>query len=225
MQQGLSLSPAELEVALRLVTHFPRGMGVEFLKKINGARAEVLREAIRKMVEGLACCARGATEQAPVPGKLLELVKTISVPAITEFRAAEKFRPGETVDGVEISRSMGTNFRTHFLPKIEENVPATKIRVHKLLRNSKDLNIRAEIGEENEETTLGQLWGSLKLQGCGQDGVLLAKYGFPNIFYIRDVEGNLWAVGVCWFGDGWFLNAYSVGSQNEWFADFRVFSR
>ncbi len=222
-QQGLN--GAELEAALRFVTHFPRGMDADHLRKINGARAEVLEEAIRKMVESLASCAHGATEQAPAPAtKLLELVKLVPVPAVTEFVAALKFKVGETVDGVKISRSMGDNFKRFFLPKIEENVPATEIRVHKLLRNSKDLGIRAEIGEKKEETTLGQLWETLKLQGNGQDGGLLTNEK-ANIFYITGDDGNLWAVYALWYDGGWRLNADSVGHPSGWIADRQVCSR
>lgn len=184
------------------------------------------QEAIRKMVKNLTGCALGATEQVSTPrGQvLLELVRTISVPAIPEFRTADKFKVGETVDGVRISSIMGSNFTQFFLPKVERNVPATEIRVHKLLQNSRDLGIRAEIGEEKEETTLGHLWERLKLQGNGQDGVLLTN-GWANIFYIRDTEGKLWAVCARWYDDGWGLSANSVGDPRGWLAARRVCSR
>lgn len=182
--------------------------------------------AIRKMVENLTGSVCGATEQVPTPEKrkLLELVRTVSVPGISEFRATDKFKVGETVDGVKISQYMGDNFKKFFLPKIESNVPATEIRVHKLFRKSRDLGIRAEIGEGKEETTLGQLWEMLKLQGNGQDGVLLTN-GWANIFYIRDINGNLWAVYAHWYGVGWDLNADSVESPSGWRAGGQVCSR
>ena len=169
--------------------------------------------------QGLTC-----GEGAKVATPILRPLTTVSVSAVPEFRAADKFRVGETVDGVKVSRYMGDNFKEHFLLKVEENVNAVEIRVHELLRNSRDLGIRAEIGEEREETTLAHLWELLKLQGNGQQGVLLTDRR-TNIFYVRDVKGILWAVGADWGGDGWRLDAHSVEDPYEWGAGRHVCSR
>ncbi len=222
MRQGLS--PAELEATQRIQILFPRGMTDEVLRVINGASAEMLKFGILAMIKSLTGSAGGATEQEPVPEKLLKLVRTVPVPAIAEFRAADKFRPGETVDGVKISRSMGDNFRTHFLPKIERSVLTIEIKVSKLLEGSLDADILAGIDREKRVITLGQLWEILKLQGGGQKGALLTN-GWANIFYILDIHGNLWAVSALWYGDGWALYADSVGSPREWDADDRICSR
>jgi hypothetical protein len=156
--------------------------------------------------------------------KLLEFVTTVTVPAVSKFVAADHFKRGETVDGVKCY--LWDNFREHFLGKIEKNVAGCDIRVHKLLRSSRDLGIRSEIGEDKEETKLANLWSLLKLQGKGEKGALLTN-GYANIFYVRDTEDMLWAVGARWRAGyrGWYLYANSVEYPREWFAGFRVCSR
>lgn len=156
--------------------------------------------------------------------KILGFVTTVKVDGVKEFIAADKFKAGETVDRVKYYPSFGDNFTKYLLPKVERNVVAVDLRVHKLLRNSLDLGIRAEIGEDNEETSLAHLHQCLKRQGNGEKGDLLTN-GWANIFYIRDTDGNLWAVSACWGDGGWRLAAGSVVHPNDWDADGQVFSR
>ena len=156
--------------------------------------------------------------------KLLEFVTPVKITAVKKFVASDHFKAGQTVDGVNYYSSFGDNFNAHFLPKVEENIQATDLRVHKLLRNSKDLGIRAEIGEDKEETNLAHLHQCLKRQGNGEEGALLTN-GYANIFYVRDTNGNLWAVSAYWYDDGWRLRADSVGYSDDWYAGSQVFSR
>jgi len=83
--------------------------------------------------------------------KLLEFVTSVKVPAVKKFVASDHFKAGKTVDGVKYYSVFGDYFNKHFLPKVEEDVPATDLRVQRLLRNSRDLGIRTEIGENREE--------------------------------------------------------------------------
>lgn len=156
--------------------------------------------------------------------KLLQFVTSVAVSTTQRFVAADHFKHGEVVDGVKLY--LGDNFRTHFFTKVEENVQGGDIRVHKLLRASRDLNIRAEIGEEREETQLAHLWGLLKLQASGEEGALLTN-GYANIFYIRDNKDVLWSVNARWYSDDreWGLGADSVARPDEWHADSFVCSR
>lgn len=147
--------------------------------------------------------------------KLLEFITTVTVPATKRFIAKDHFKIG-TTDGVKIAY-LGDNFKKVFLSgdgKIEENVTGGDIRVYKLLSSSRDLGIRSEIGEENEETFLAHLKSLLKLQGSGEEGALLIN-GYANIFYIRDTEGVLGAVGADWYGVGWYVYARSVGGAGR----------
>ncbi len=140
--------------------------------------------------------------------KLLEYVTTVTTTAFKQFVAKDFFKLGVT-DGVNITY-LGETFKKVLLSgkgKIEKNVEACDIRVHKLTRSSRDLAIRYEIGEDNGETNLATLWSFLKLQGT--------KGGW-FIFYIRDDEGILWAVSACWFGDGWDVDVYSVAYRDGW---------
>jgi len=61
-------------------------------------------------------------------------------------------------------------------------------------------------------------------QGNGEDGILLTN-GYANIFYIRDIKGVFWAVDCDWSGDGWSVDASSVGSPSGWGGGNQVFSR
>ncbi|TSC83492.1 MAG: hypothetical protein G01um101417_543 [Parcubacteria group bacterium Gr01-1014_17] len=155
---------------------------------------------------------------------LLEFVTSVTVPGVDKFIAADHFKHGETVDGVRCY--LWEDFQKHFLGKTEENVAGCDIRIHKLLKGSRDLGIRSEIGEEKEEIKLANLWSMLKLQSKGESGALLIN-GYANIFYVRDTEGTLWAVSAYWRADyrEWRLFAYSIGYQNEWSAGYQVCSR
>lgn len=159
-----------------------------------------------------------------VANKLLKLVTTVKVGAVKQFIAADYFRTGQVVDGVKYSTLFGDNFNKHLLPKIEENVQKARLQVHKLLKGSKDLSIRMEIGEDKEETTLTHLHQLLKVQGNGQKGTLLTN-GYANIFYICDISGILWAVYADWYVDGWRLSAFSVENPYPWGAGAQVCSR
>ena len=46
-----------------------------------------------------------------------------------------------------------------------------------------------------------------------------------NIFYVKDKNDVLRAVGVIWDGDGWRVRAYSVSYPSRWVGGPRVFSR
>lgn len=146
--------------------------------------------------------------------KLLEYVTSVTVPSEKRFVVDDYFKDGEVVDGVKMY--LGGNFKKRFGGKVEENVAPCDIRVHKLLRASRDLDIRHELGEESEETCLAHLWYFLKLQG---------DKGGWFIFYIRDAEDVLWAVDADWRGDGWGVGAYSVEDRVRWNADGCVCSR
>lgn len=154
--------------------------------------------------------------------KLLEFVTSVTVPSSKRFAAADHFKHGEVVDGVQCY--LWDNFKKQFGTKVEENVEECEIRIHTLLAPARDLPIRAEMGEEREETKLAHLWYLLTLQPNGKAGALLTN-GSANIFYIRDTENILWAVCAYWFGDEWSLGASSVGNPNGWSEGHRVCSR
>lgn len=165
---------------------------------------------------------------------LLEPLKsTIETPAVEEFRAIDNFRVTSDKDrktAEVVIGFIGDNFKNAYLGKggkIEENIPAGKLQVNKLRRASVDGPIIAELGGEAlAETTLAEMFHTLKLQGRGQKGALLTN-GYANIFYVRDTEGNLWAVGCRWdsgYGD-WLVDAYSFTLPSRWDAGRQVLVR
>ena len=152
---------------------------------------------------------------------LLRFVTTISVPGVPKFVAKDRF-----VSSGTITFYLDDNFKTHFLSKVEENVPAADLAVHTLTSYSLDEPIRKELGAQREETTLAYLYELLSRQPKGESGVLLTN-GYATIFYIKDANGKLWAVGVGWdsrYGE-WHVRADSITYPDEWHGGYRVFSR
>lgn len=163
-------------------------------------------------------------ETAKAAQKLLEFVTSVTLHPVKHFEAAEHFTHGETVKGVRCY--LWDSFRTRFGAKVERDIAGGEIRVHKILRQSRNLEIRAEITKEKEETFLAHIWQMLKLQPGGEAGALHVN-GLANIFYVRDIEGALWAVYVSWHADTreWSLGALSVERADGWHADCQVCSR
>lgn len=163
---------------------------------------------------------------APVPQPILAHVTVVEVAGIGKFTAADHFKEDTSKKATVAIGWLGDNFKSHFLGKIEENVPATTLRVHCLTRDSLDKDIRAELTPETEETTLTCLWNLLSKQPRGQKGILLTD-GRANVFYIKDARGNLWAVGAGWDSpDGrWRVHAPSVTDPRGWLEGDQVFSR
>ncbi|MEX2405065.1 MAG: hypothetical protein WD579_00515 [Candidatus Paceibacterota bacterium] len=162
----------------------------------------------------------------PEKPRILEFFSTTTARGAKEFIAKDNFREGKETDGVSIIW-LGSNFKSHFLGKIEENVEDTELKIHRLREYSRDIPIIHELGgEEIVETSLSHLWSLLKRQGQGEDGDLLTN-GYANIFYIRDSQGVLWAVRALWFSGrrGWYVEAYSIEYPSRWDGGYQVFSR
>lgn len=156
--------------------------------------------------------------------KILTLVATVKDVAVESFVALDKFREGKTTDGVRVAW-FGDNFKKNFLGKTEKSVAPTTLRIQKLEKNSPDAPILTDLGD-TADTFLANLWELLKKQGSGQKGILLVN-GYANIFYIRDVHNELWAVHASWDAgnDGWYVGADSVTSPGGWDAGCQVVSR
>lgn len=136
---------------------------------------------------------------------------TVTVPATAEsFVVKERLVLGDSPRVVWL----GDNFQGWFASKTEESMVETELCYARITGPWVDDPTPAELGE-NVETTLAQAWQLLKLQPNGQEGVLLNN-GWANVFYIRDAGGTLRGVHVIWHGDGWHVDAYSVGDLREW---------
>ncbi len=178
---------------------------------------EKLKIALQGIVEG-------RFDNGKVAESILEFVGTVAIQALPKFVAKDNFaqNTGEKAK-VKISY-VGDNFKAWFGDKIEEPVAEHTLRYAKLLKSSVDGPIRAEIGADHEETTLGAVHALMGLQPNGEDGVLL-KNGYANIFYVKDVGGTLQAVRVGWDDDGWNVSASSVTNPGGWGDGYQVFSR
>lgn len=206
-----------------LVRELP-GLMRDFMKKVLGENGQEWIEAFKRFLKKQNPWA----EITKPKSNLLEFVTEVTLPVIATFSTKDHFKVGE-VDGVKIGW-LGENFQKHFLAgdgKVETNVAEATLRIYRLKKWSVDGPVIAELGgEEVAETTLAQIFEMMKAQGKGQKGNLLTN-GYANIFYIRDVNGILWAVDCNWGtsrGD-WDVSAYSVASPYGWGADGRVVSR
>lgn len=172
---------------------------------------------IKKIAEELAKLMNVAKE---ADSELLDFVEIVEIPSTGKFAVDDHF----TKDSKEVKIAwIGDNFRNNFSSKVEEAQAETTLRVSKLKKNSLDMPIIAELGSRTE-TTLANIWQMLKKQANGEFGKLLVN-GCANIFYVRDAKAVLWAVGVDWCGDGWYVFARSVTLPGEWHEGRQVFSR
>ncbi|MDO8495220.1 MAG: hypothetical protein Q7S32_01675 [bacterium] len=153
--------------------------------------------------------------------ELLRQIATVSSSAITKFVAKDVFTTKNKSVKIYF---VGDNFKKVMLDKVESGIEATTLIVSKLEKASLDVPILSELGDR-AETTLGQLYGLLMAQPNGEAGSLLTN-GYANIFYIRGIDGNLWAVVADWSsGSGWDVSAHSIGFPRRWSAGHQVVSR
>lgn len=177
---------------------------------------------IRNVVNGTA----KIVDIEKVAPKILKLLGTLSLPAIHgKFVARHRFVI-DTKENAKVKFSyFGPNFVNWFMDKSEDSIGATKLCGYKLLEDSVDAPIVAELGGEGKvETTLQELYSALKKQRKGEKGDLLAD-GWWNIFYVRDAKGTLRAVYVRWDGVGWRVFAHEVSNPVTWGAGSHVFTR
>ena len=158
---------------------------------------------------------------------ILKFVSTVVVPATsTQFVAKDKFVVDTSATATVKISHLGEDFRTWYLGKTEEPLPEQVLRYAKLRKASLNTSIIAELGgEEKAETTLSELYLLMEEQKNGKDGPLLTSTYWWNIFYIKDVQGELRSVGVNWCSGGWDVGSVSVGSQSSWADVDQVFYR
>jgi hypothetical protein len=154
--------------------------------------------------------------------RLLRYVGSVSVPEFESFFSADHLREGQPVGRLQITW-IGSNFRKHFLGKIEGHKPARELDVYQLKVFANDSAIISDIGRP-VEVTLHDIWVLLKRQLHGQHG-LLRTDARPNVFYVRGALGKLWAVDTVWSGAGWEIGASRLDDPRLWHRDINVISR
>lgn len=166
---------------------------------------------------------KGRQDGAPKPERTYKLLQPLTQLASepTTFKADDTFFTKKT--GVKITY-VGDNFKSWFAGKVEESVEPAQLSPFKLTKDALGRDIIAELGgEEAAEVNLVDVWRLMERQANGENGALLTN-GWSNIFYVRDKDNVLRAVGVDWDSNGWGVGA-DVLAYNTWRADCVVFSR
>ena len=115
--------------------------------------------------------------------KLLAFIITVSVSAHKRFVMKDHLKSANI-------GWTGDNFKRVMLDKIEENVPAGEINIHRLEKNSLDPEIMAEMGPEKRVTCLANFVEMIGKQSKGQEGPLLTD-GSANVAYIVGTDGSI----------------------------------
>ncbi len=154
---------------------------------------------------------------------LLELVATVTVPAMPAFDVATHFRVMTEEERETAEVSIGwMNYQARALvetwAEAEPEILETTLRIHELRRKSKNDQIVVELGEQ-ATTTWAQMYEMMSRQDRGQGGKLLVN-GWMNIFYIPDTKGMVWTVLCNRDPDchAWHIYAYPLHYPNVWYA-------
>lgn len=109
---------------------------------------------------------------------------------------------------------LGDDFQKWF-KGVEVKIPKKAKLYSKVLgKQMLDKEILEEL--KPSELTLGEVAYAIKN--------ILKKEDWA-IFYVRDKDNELRAVGVGWHGGGWSVRAFSVSGPDGWNDGYRVFSR
>ena len=189
----------------RLVLCDASGPLKDLLEKLSGEDGERWLERLKKTL-------RESSD-------LLRRVAMVSVSAMKRFVANDSAKKKANIGWTS------ADFDRFFGGKIEENVEATNLAVHRLEKASLDAPILAELGAR-ATTPLAYLFELMEKQSKGEDGVLLVN-GYANIMYAIGNDGNVWAVLALWYsGNGcWRVYARSVEHPHRWGAGYQILSR
>ena len=218
-----------LSKALREFTTGPLN---QLIVNLGGQDGDQWEQQLKQFLRKEPCWTNGNVTQVAPPKptpSILELVSTVGVAATTsKFVAKDKFVVNTKRNAQVKISAVWDNFTAWFLSgngKTEDPISEQVLRYHKLRQSSVDGPIIDELGgAEKSETTLSEMFSLMEKQGKGEDGVLLNN-GYANIFYIRDQNAVLRAVGVYWLDDGWGVDAFSVEGPDRWRDGYQVFSR
>ncbi|QOZ25529.1 hypothetical protein [Bradyrhizobium sp. CCBAU 51753] len=148
---------------------------------------------------------------------------TSAIPRAEKFIAREHFKEDiASSASVKISW-LGATFAQRFTNKVEDDIGGASLQTYVLSTASSDKEILARLGASHE-SRLADVWCALTRQPNGNSGPLEIN-AKPNVFYVRDLAGELGAVDVLWGGVGWEIGASPVSDKPRWPAGTRVFSR
>lgn len=179
-----------------------------------------MNRALQLIVEGQFPGAKGPEPVAKV-GAILKPFTTVDLPSVKRYSLKNTLKKG-VVNGVKIAWVDPDIFKV-FGDWVEEEVPATTLRVSQLTKNAASPSILSELGEDVAVTTWAHDWEILKMQGQGQSRPLRTD-GWANLSYKKSQDGKFWLLDRFLYVDGWYFSLYSASNSHEWDADSHVVS-
>ena len=175
------------------------GLKLDIANKLRGDEADEVHQNLTNAL-------KMSTALPIVQVELLQDIgEPIEFPAVERFVTAEHFVLNKDRE-VPISY-LGDNFKQWLLGLTETNVPAITVRQRKLLKQSVDTPILTALGGEiKAKTFMAHVHEFLKT----------ADRTKWYLFYITTVSGTVCALYAGWYGDGWYLDAYSVSDPGPW---------
>lgn len=141
---------------------------------------------------------------------LLAFLATADIPFSTGFAAIQHFIENRPARELQLTW-IGSNFAHHFRPKVEAPEARHVLNGYRLRMRTDDQTILDKIGGKKTIANLHDIWILLSKQSHGEAG-LLTTDGTPNLFYVRDAMGRMWAVDSVWSGAGWEIGASQLNS-------------
>ncbi|MBR0895580.1 hypothetical protein JQ616_11520 [Bradyrhizobium tropiciagri] len=163
------------------------------------------------------CSLQPKPEEPPDPSS------TSAIPHPEKFVAREHFKEDIASSAAVKISWLGATFAQRFTNKVEDDISDASLQSFVLSAAASDREILAKLGQ-SQESRLADVWCTLKQQPNGNSGPLEIN-AKPNVFYVRDIAGELGAVDVLWGGVGWEIGASPIGDKPRWPAGTRVFSR
>lgn len=204
-----------------------------------GLTSELAQEAINSPGNNLARVGIhamfGEKVQTTSPAKQLHqkrslefVSKVIVAETFVDFVAKDKFIGDEESDEPIKIGNICFNFNKRFLDgkgKTEKPFRGSTLRCSKLWQLTPNAVVISELnGKVCAETSLTEMFAVMLHQGLGQSaGSLLLDWW--NVFYIRDMRGELCAVGIRWSEKGWNITTNTTKAPGSWGADTQIFSR
>lgn len=168
-------------------------------------------------MDHIGCSLRPKAEEPSDPSS------TSAIPHTEKFVAREHFKEDFSSSAAIKISWLGATFVRRFMGKVEDDTGDASFQTYVLNASSSDRDILAKLGQ-GHESSLVDVWCLLRQQPNGNSGALQTN-STPNIFFVRDVAGELGVVDAIWGGAGWEIGASPVGDKPRWSSGTRVFSR
>lgn len=170
----------------------------------------------------------------PESDKFLQKIAVSPCAAVFKFAAYDHFEVDTRREAQVQICSMATDFGMRFVCMTENNIEASSLSAHTLLRAAPCSDVLAELGDR-AEIPLAHIWELLCRQRHGEkDSILTSEMLLvdeitfnTNVFFGRDKNGDLWAIFLDWksFYKGWNIGVRRVEDPYPLREGSRIFSR